>query len=133
MDPNDRKPEMAELDEKISKDLVEYYGDSVIDAVKDNAQYDGHGNPNYQDSILRDTVEGGISRACKRCGSLVQQVDFKLHDEFHNQIDGMISNLLLAHDLIDMLDDRVRRRYNQRNNMNSVTEVVHPGTFLRRQ
>ena len=99
-------------------------------------------NANYEHSIIRGAAGSG-SRACKRCGSLVQTADFSLHDHWHEvytmrieelqtAVSGLSSSLMLAHSLIDFMDDRARRRYNQRNNMDSIAGTILPrGSDLR--
>jgi hypothetical protein len=125
MSPDQDQPDNLEtsIDDVIRKDLVEVYGGSRLDDAADF----------YEDSILRATVEDGISRSCKTCGALVQRADFVLHRQWHNQIDGMITtisgllnNVNLAHELIDFLEPRARRRYNQRNNMDTVAGTILP-------
>ena len=126
------------LDKIIAQDDV-----GSVDHVLESQTNNDSDNQNYRRSIVRGG-DGSASRACIRCGALVQVADFGLHDDFHiglqsdqvknqqaieylsRQLNGLANNLNLAHELIDMLDDRVRRRYNQIKNMNTVAGEILP-------
>jgi len=90
------------------------------------AEFDAD-NPNYQSTIMRAGA-GSASRACRRCGSLVQVADFDLHTQFHSDQDKLFSaihqQIHQLNNFIDFMEPDARRRYYQRENLNTVTKEL---------
>ena len=136
---------ITSLDKIIEQDEV-----GQVDKVLESRTATAMDNSNYRSSIVRGGDESA-SRACCRCGALVQVADFTLHDDFHagllsdamrtnTHIDllrkensGLANSLNLAHQLIDFIEPIARKRYNQMKNMNTVTEAILPDQFLKRR
>jgi hypothetical protein len=84
------------------------------------------------DQLVSKERTDKVCRACERCGALVQVVDFDLHTTFHSDQDSLFSavhmQLELINNLIDFADGldvgKTRRRYYQRENLNTVTKEL---------